>query len=98
MRRVVWSVEGRNDYREAARFIARDNPNAARLVQRRIKEAVALLAEQPIGHPGPAHGTYEKRVLKTPYIIAYALSDETLTILRVIHMSRRWEAERWPED
>jgi len=34
-----------------------------------------------------------------PYVIAYALgADETdLTILRVIHTSRNWVADHWPE-
>ena len=98
MRRVVWSREARNDYRDAVRFIAKDHPHAARLVQQRIKDAVTRLAAHPIGHPGRVSGTYDKGVLKTPYLIAYALGDETLTILRVIHRRRDWKADSWPQD
>jgi toxin ParE1/3/4 len=36
-----------------------------------------------------------------PYIIAYALAPfarrETVNILRVIHTSRDWPAEEWPQ-
>jgi len=37
-------------------------------------------------------------VLRTPYILAYALSEDTLTILRVIHGSRDWPEDAWPEE
>ena len=97
MRRVVWSAAARVDYRAAAVAIAEDSPQAARQVQKRIREAVALLAQTPIGHPGRVQGTYEKLVLRTPYIIAYALSDDTLTILRVIHERRDWRDGEWPD-
>lgn len=45
-------------------------------------------------------GVYEKPVSRIPYIIAYALRPiagrETVVIVRVIHTSRDWPAEEWP--
>ena len=83
MRDVVWSSDALRDFTAAIGHIAKDNRRAASLVADRVDAAVKLLARQPIGHPGRVKGTYEKRVLNTPYIIAYALSDGTLTIPRI---------------
>ena len=94
MRDVVWSSDALRDFTAAIGHIAKDNRRAASLVADRVDAAVQLLARQPIGHPGRVKGIYEKRVLNTPYIIAYALSEGTLTILRIIH---DWRDETWPE-
>ena len=98
MRDVVWSSDALRDFTTAIGHIAKDNRRAASLVADRVDAAVKLLARQPIGHPGRIKGTYEKRVLNTPYIVAYALSDGTLTILRIIHDRRDWRDEEWPGD
>lgn len=98
MREVVWSAEALRDFNAALLHIAKDNHRAASLVADRIDQAVRLLAERPIGHPGRVTGTYEKQVLKTPYVIAYALADRTLTILRIIHHRRDWPPGDWPDN
>lgn len=97
MRAVVWSNAALRDFDQALGYIARDDVHSAILIADRIEAAVGLLAEVPIGHPGRVAGTYEKLALNTPYIIAYALSDRELTILRVIHSSRDWPSNEWPE-
>jgi plasmid stabilization system protein ParE len=97
VRRIVWADEARADVREAIRYIAADNPAAARSVRQRINDAVSLLADMPAGHPGRVKGTYEKPVRKTSYIIAYALSDRAITIIHVIHEKRDWPEDAWPE-
>ena len=96
MRDVVWSDEALRDFASSIRHIAKDNRRAASVVADRIDATVELLAQTPVGHPGRMAGTYEKRLLRTPYIIAYALSDTTLTILRMIHTRRDWRDEAWP--
>ena len=98
MRAVVWSNDALRDFDQAIAHIAYEDFRNATLVADRIEAAVGLLAETPIGHPGRVVGTYEKLALNTPYIIAYALSDQTLTILRIIHSSRDWLANEWPKD
>lgn len=96
MRRVVWSDSARYDLREAIRFIATEDPAAAKLVRNRIDRTVALLSEMPIGHQGRVKGTYEKLVLKTSYVLAYAISDNVITILHLIHARRDWPEGEWP--
>jgi plasmid stabilization system protein ParE len=101
MRRVVWSAEARRDYLDILRHIARDNPDAAERVVDAIENTGKRLGELPTGRPGRVTGTYEKSVPRLPYIIAYSLTtqggQEVVAILRVIHTSRRWTSEEWPD-
>ncbi len=97
MREVVWSSESLRDFDAAILHMAKDSRNTASIVADRIEAAVALLAEIPIGHPGRVVGTYEKRVLRTPYIIAYALTDDVITIVRIIHERQNWPSGEWPD-
>lgn len=98
MRLVAWSDDALQDFDSAILYIAREDSQAATLVADRIEAAVGLLAEMPIGRQGRVKGTYEMPVQKTRYIIAYALSDRAITILRVIHGSRDWPDDAWPKD
>ena len=98
MRTLIWSEDARVEFRNAIAFIIQDSPSAARAVRHHINDAALLLRDTPIGRAGRVMGTYEKPVLRTPYIIAYALSDHAVTILHVIHTSREWLEGEWPED
>ncbi len=97
MREIVWSDDALNDFDSALFYVAKDDIVAARLIADRVDSAIRTLALNPIGRPGRVEGTFEKRVLKTPYIIAYVLTDDTLTVLRVIHSSRHWKRDSWPD-
>jgi len=80
---------------EEATYIAADDPNAARLVIRRIFEAVDELADQPgAGRPGRVPGTRELVVRNTRYIVPYRVRGGTVEILRLFHTSRR-RPQRW---
>jgi toxin ParE1/3/4 len=93
VRRLVWSSQGRQDFREVITYIADRNPPAAARVAHRIEQAADNLALAPTGRPGRVTGTYEKVVANLPYVIAYALGaaptgEGILTILRIIHGAR----------
>ena len=98
MRRVVWANSAKDDFLIILRHIAADDPDAAERVLAAIQQTGNALADFTTGHPGRVGGTYEKSVARLPYIITYALNDgeAELTILRVIHTSRNWEAGQWP--
>lgn len=96
MRHLVWSESALADFSQAISWIVERDVSAARLVAERIDSTARQLAEMPIGRPGRVLGTYEKPVLRTPYIVAYALTDQNVTILRVIHGSRDWPEGEWP--
>lgn len=99
MKHVQWSDDALDDLERQVVHIAKDNPAAARRVAKRIRETGDALGEFATGHPGRVAGTYEKSVNRLPYIIAYALNDDdtVLTVLHVVHTSRNWLPDQWPE-
>jgi toxin ParE1/3/4 len=93
--RIKWLKTALKNLDEEISYIASDDPAAARLVTRRIAEAVALLATQPaIGRPGRVAGTRELLVPKTRYLIPYRVRRGVVEIMRVFHTSRRLP-KRW---
>ena len=88
--RVRWLRQALRNLDDEANYVAAENPAAARIVVRRVLEAVAQLADQPsVGRPGRVPGTRELVVLKTRYIVPYRVRGQTIEILRVFHTSRR---------
>lgn len=101
MRPVFWSIDAHRDNLEILRYIAEDNPLAAERVVDAIEEAGRRLGLHPTGRPGRVSGTFEKSVLRSSFVIAYELREiegrESVVILRVIHTSRRWLEDEWPQ-
>lgn len=99
-RPVRWSTDALNDLAEQIAYIASENPSAARRVADAIDKTALALGDMPIGRPGRVTGTYEKSVTGLSYIIAYAIAQtagkEEIAIVRVVHTSRDWSAEKWP--
>ena len=99
-RPVQWSRDALEDIKSQIAYIAADNPIAARRIAEAIAATGAALGEMTTGRPGRVSGTYEKRVVRLPYIVAYAVTGrtgrETISILRVIHTARDWPDEQWP--
>ena len=97
-RDVEWSDEAADDFNQAIDYIARESDANARLVASRILSAIDLLAEFPTGHQGRVAGTYEKLVQKTPYIVAYKMTNRVIFVARIIHGARDWPAGEWPAE
>ena len=100
-RPVHWSDDALTDLAEQVAYIASDNPSAAHRVADALDKTALALGDMPIGRPGRVTGTYEKSVTGLPYVVVYAITQtggaEEITIVRVIHTSRDWSAEEWPE-
>jgi addiction module RelE/StbE family toxin len=89
--RLVWLRRALFDLEAIETFIETDNPAAARAMEQRIIQAVTLLMDQPsMGRPGRVADTRELVVSGTPYIVAYSVIAEAVTILAVIHGARQW--------
>nr|HAQ92871.1 type II toxin-antitoxin system mRNA interferase toxin, RelE/StbE family [Afipia sp.] len=70
------------------------NPRAAIAVDERIATAARRLVDFPeSGRPGRVAGTRELVITGTPYVAAYAVTAETIRILRVLHGAQRWPDE-----
>ena len=93
--RIRWTQKALRNLEDEIEFIGQDDPQAAKLVARRVIETLAVLVGQPgIGRPGRVHGTRELVVLKTRYLVPYRVRGEVVEILRVFHTSRRLPG-RW---
>jgi len=89
--KLKWTERALRQLIHAQDYIARDNPAAAQAVAQRIADASRLLPVQPwIGRPGRIDGTREWVVKQTPYLLVYAIEDDALQIVGVIHSKQRW--------
>ena len=94
---IKWLRTALRNLDHEAEYIAKDDPQAARLVVQRIQQTVALLADNPnIGYPGRLPGTHELIIPKTRYLIPYRVRPrlDRIEILRVFHTSRK-QPEHW---
>ena len=98
MREIEWSSDALEDFDAAIGYIAIDSEAAATAVADRRFVANEGLADLPTGRQGRVKGTYEKFVPKTSYIVAYAMTERTVTVVRIIHASRDWRADEWPDN
>ncbi len=94
---IKWLRKALQNLDQEAEYIAKDDPQAARLVVQRIYNAVSLLRDNPsLGHPGRLPGTHELIIPKTRYIVPYRVRPrlQRIEILRVFHASRKLP-NRW---
>lgn len=89
--RVEWTAAAEESLLAIARYIAVETPRAALAVYEEIRRQVANLAEHPeIGRPGRVRGTRELVITRTPFIAAYRVKQEAVTVLAVLHGRQRW--------
>ena len=94
---IKWLRKALQNLNDEAGYIAKDDPEAARLVVQRIQQTVGLLRGNPsLGHPGRLPGTHELVIPKTRYIVPYRVRSrlQRIEILRVFHTSRK-QPGRW---
>ncbi|MDQ7837690.1 MAG: type II toxin-antitoxin system RelE/ParE family toxin [Thermodesulfobacteriota bacterium] len=92
--RIKWLGDAVSDLVEIRKYIATDNPGAARNVAERIKKEIAHLKEYSgLGRPGRVEGTRELIISGFPYIIPYRVKNDVVEILSVLHGARKWPEE-----
>ncbi len=89
--RLEWTQPAFEDIQEAGRYIALDDPQAAKRIAERVREAVEYLVDQPnIGRPGRVQGTRELVISGTPFIAVYWVRGDVVQILRLLHHAKQW--------
>ena len=90
--KATLSRQALRDLTEAARWIAQDNPGAARAFRKSVDEAAARIGSQAnIGVPRPrlAGAPYRFLVLSGfPYILVYNATRRPPRIARILHGAR----------
>ena len=88
---LAWSAFALSDRDAIFTYIESENPSAAILVDERIVAAVRRLIDFPAsGRVGRIAGTRELVINGTPYVAAYAVTETTVRILRVLHGAQEW--------
>ena len=83
---IKWLWKALKNLDQEAEYIAKDNPEAARLVVQRVHHTISLLRDNPsLGHPGRLPGTHELVIPKTRYIVPYRVRSrlQQIEVLRV---------------
>jgi len=87
---LLWSGPALQDLRNAVDWIRNDDPNAARAVATRIKQALERLSRFPRSGrvvPELAEAGY-REIVVAPFRIVYEAHDDRIVVLRVWHGRR----------
>ena len=92
MKKARLATRAREDLTEAARWIARDNPTAAKALRAAIARAAFQIADYPSSGPErPDLADPPARFLALrgfPYVVVYDTDTKPPTILRILHGAR----------
>lgn len=87
---IIWRTRARADLAEIIRYIANENPQAARQLNERLESAVLPLAEHPYLHRlGRVPGTREL-VAHPNYLLVYRVAAEHIEIVNVLHARQEY--------
>ena len=94
---MKWTPQAATDLQEVYTYIAKDSRQAAQQQIRVIVNGIRSLRDHPhIGRSGRVSRTRELIIMGTSYIVAYAISQDELHILAVLHTKRRWPKRFFP--
>lgn len=90
--KLEWRPDALDDRERIMDFIVQDNPKAALNLDFLFEKQANEFVEQPRLHrPGRMKNTREA-VVHPNYVLVYAVSVNTVTILRLLHTSQAWPA------
>jgi toxin ParE1/3/4 len=96
--RIEWSIFARADRDAIFDYIEMDSPQAAIVVDDRIRAQVESLRQFPRScRIGRVEETRELVIQRTPYIVAYRVAASTVRILRILHGARHWPEDMFDE-
>ena len=86
MRRLRWSLAAADDLEGIASYIHLYHPDfAVPTIQRLYGAAKSLKAFPYAGRVGRKSGTFELVLAPLPYLLIYAVDDQSIHILRFLH-------------
>lgn len=90
MPELEWQAAAVADLMAIVDYISDDNPSAAFTLMEEIQGKVVQLQAHPKRcRPGRVEGTREL-VVRPNYIVVYAETPATVTVLRVLHAAQMW--------
>ena len=88
---IIWKETARTDLAQVIRYIAMNNPSAARGMRHRLQETVLPVADHPYLYrqSDRMHGCREI-VAHPNYIVVYRVERECIHVLRVLHARQQY--------
>ena len=87
--RVRYSGSASGELERIFKYIARENPEAADAVVRRVEAVVARLTLFPAtGHSCDIEGVFVAPLVRFPYALYYKVEGDDLLVLHVHHSAR----------
>jgi len=89
--KVIWSAASVRHLQEVVEYLQGESAAGAVTIRRRILETVRRVGQMPYsGRIGRIDGTREAVVPRSPYIVVYQVSAQTVEILGIWHGARLW--------
>ena len=89
--KVIWSAASERHLQEVVEYLQGESAAGAVTIRRRILETVRRVGQMPYsGRIGRIDGTREAVVPRSPYIVVYQVSAQTVDILGIWHGARLW--------
>ena len=89
--KVIWSASAVRQLQEVVDYLQDESAARAVTIRRRILATVGLIGQMPdSGRIGRIDGPREAVVPRSPYIVVYQVSTETVEVLGVWHAAREW--------
>lgn len=88
--KLEWRPDAFDDRERIMDFIVQDNPKAALDLDFLFEKQANELVEQPRLHKAGRMKSTREAVVHPNYVLVYAVSANTVTILRVLHTSQAW--------
>lgn len=88
---IVWKVRAVEDLAKIIRYIAEDNPIAAKRMRQRLSDAVLPVSEHPYLYAVSARMSGCREIVVHPnYLLVYRVSETSIEVLRVLHARRMY--------
>jgi len=92
--RVRWTTPAREQFVTAYEYLAAENRAMAGQIANKIWKGTELLSRHPMaGKAGRVRGTRELVIRGAPFIVAYRVEKNAVSILAVMHAARKWPEE-----
>lgn len=87
---IVWRATARDDLLQIIRYIANEDPKAARQLKERLESVVLPLAEHPYLYRfGRVPGTREL-IAHPNYILVYRVAADAMEVVNVLHARQQY--------
>jgi toxin ParE1/3/4 len=89
--KIVWSTAATRHLRQIVEYLHGESSGGAITTRRRILETVMRVGQMPYsGRIGRTDGTREAVVPRSPFIVVYEISEQTVEIVGIWHTAREW--------